>query len=65
MLRLNILESTEEERQMIEMAAAIYTHENSVPVIRNATSGMISEADHKGWTDPFGQEEKAQTWKWK
>lgn len=50
---------------MKEIAAAIYTYENSVPVIRNTTSGMIPESDHKGWTDPFGQEEKAQTQKWK
>lgn len=50
---------------MKEIAAAVYTYGNSVPVIRNTTSGMISESDHKGCTDPFGQEEKAQAWKWK
>lgn len=50
---------------MKETAAAIHTYENSVLVIRNLTSRMISESDHKGWTDPFGQEVKAQTWKWK
>lgn len=48
---------------MKEIAAAIHTNENSVLVIRNLTSGMISESDHKGWTDPFGQGVKAQTWK--
>lgn len=50
---------------MKEIGAAIYRHENSMPVVRNTTSGVVSEYDHKGWTDPFGQDEKTQTWKWK
>jgi len=37
---------------MKEIAAAIYTYENSMPVTRNITSGMISESGHKAWPDP-------------
>lgn len=61
-LKLNILQSTKEQRQMKEIAA-IYAYENSESAIRNITSGMISRSHHKGCS--FGQEGRAQTQKWK